>query len=282
MPTYRDEAVVLRTHKLGEADRIITMLSRQRGKIRAVAKGVRRTTSKFGARLEPFSHVDLQFAEGRTLDVVTQVESLHAFGEPLTGDYPAYTAGQVMLETADRLVAEEGEPAVQQYLLLVGALRVLDRGTSDGPRPADDDPGLLPAAGAGGRRVRAVLQPTAPAAGVVGPHQAFSPAAGGVVCERVPAGRARPDRRRRRCELLGALLEGRWTDTRDVPRTRRAGGQRDHRGVRGLAPGPQPALAGPCRALTRAGVRRRGRRSRGRPPPCLRTGRTRWRTSSPS
>ena len=134
VPTYRDEAVVLRTHKLGEADRIITMLSRQRGKIRAVAKGVRRTTSKFGARLEPFSHVDLQFATGRTLDVVTQVESLHAFGEPLTWDYPAYTAGQVMLETADRLVIEEGEPAVQHYLLLVGALRVLNSGTADGPR----------------------------------------------------------------------------------------------------------------------------------------------------
>ena len=74
MPTYRDEALVLRTHKLGEADRIITLLSRRRGKIRAVAKGVRRTSSKFGARLEPFSHVDLQFATGRTLDVVTQVE----------------------------------------------------------------------------------------------------------------------------------------------------------------------------------------------------------------
>ena len=101
-----------------------------------MAKGVRRTSSKFGARLEPFSHVDLQFAEGRSLDVVTQVESLHAFGEPLVADYPAYTAGQVMLETADRLVVEEGEPSLQQYLLLVGALGVLNRGTSDGPRPA--------------------------------------------------------------------------------------------------------------------------------------------------
>ena len=93
VPTYRDEAVVLRTHKLGEADRIITMLSRRHGKIRAAAKGVRRTTSKFGARLEPFSHIDLQLAVGHTLDVITQVESLEAFGEPLTDDYPAYTAG---------------------------------------------------------------------------------------------------------------------------------------------------------------------------------------------
>jgi len=131
VPTYRDEAVVLRTHKLGEADRIITMLSRGHGKVRAVAKGVRRTSSKFGARLEPFSHVDLQFAEGRTLDVVTQVESLHAFGEPLTSDYPGYTAGQAMLETADRLVPEVGEPAVQQYQLLVGALKALGSGTGD-------------------------------------------------------------------------------------------------------------------------------------------------------
>ena len=85
---------MLRTHKLGEADRIITMLSRSRGKLRAVAKGVRRTSSKFGARLEPFSHIDLQFAEGRSLDVVTQVVSLHAFGEPLTSDYPSYTSGR--------------------------------------------------------------------------------------------------------------------------------------------------------------------------------------------
>ena len=92
-------------HKLGEADRIITMLSRRHGKIRTVGKGVRGTTSKFGARLEPFPHIDLQLAVGHTLDVITQVESLNAFDEPLTDDYRAYHACQVMLETADRLVA---------------------------------------------------------------------------------------------------------------------------------------------------------------------------------
>ena len=69
VPLYRDEAIVLRTHKLGEADRIITLLTRQHGRVRAVAKGVRRTTSRFGSRLEPFTHVDLQLAEGRNLDV---------------------------------------------------------------------------------------------------------------------------------------------------------------------------------------------------------------------
>ena len=214
VPTYRDEAVVLRTHKLGEADRIITLLSRRHGKIRAVAKGVRRTTSKFGARLEPFSHIDLQLAVGRSLDVITQVESLDAFGEPLTDNYPAYTAGQVMLETADRLVVEEAEPAVQQYLLLVGALRALNDGTSDGRRTPTLilDSYLLRALGMAGY---------APSffdcarCGLAGPHRAFSPALGGAVCERCrPAGAARPAPET--LALLGALLEGRWRDTRQV------------------------------------------------------------------
>ena len=65
MPSYRAEAIVLRTQKLGEADRIITLLTRERGKVRAVAKGVRRTKSKFGARLEPFSRVDLLVFAGK-------------------------------------------------------------------------------------------------------------------------------------------------------------------------------------------------------------------------
>jgi hypothetical protein len=54
---YRDTGVVLRTHKLGEADRIVVLLTEQHGKVRAVAKGVRKTMSKFGSRLEPMSHV---------------------------------------------------------------------------------------------------------------------------------------------------------------------------------------------------------------------------------
>ncbi|MET0994701.1 MAG: DNA repair protein RecO, partial [Mycobacterium sp.] len=66
MSLYRDEGVVLRTQKLGEADRIVTLLTREHGRVRAVAKGVRRTTSRFGARLEPFMHVDLQLATGRS------------------------------------------------------------------------------------------------------------------------------------------------------------------------------------------------------------------------
>ena len=128
MPSYRAEAIVLRTHKLGEADRIITFLTRERGKIRAVAKGVRRTKSKFGARLEPFSRVDLLMHEGKNLDIITQAESLNAYGQELAIDYTLWTAGQTMLETADRLASEESVAAEAQYLLLVGALRTLVSG----------------------------------------------------------------------------------------------------------------------------------------------------------
>jgi DNA repair protein RecO (recombination protein O) len=215
VPTYRDAAVVLRTHKLGEADRIVTMLSRERGKIRAVAKGVRRTSSKFGARLEPFSHVDIQLATGRTLDVITQAVTLDAFGQGLIDDYPRYTAGEAMLEMADRLVAEEREPALQQYRLLVGALRVLERGTtSDGPRPPSMilDSYLLRSLAVAGYAPS--FGPCA-RCGTVGPHQAFAPPLGGVVCENCrPPGSARPAAET--IGLLAALLEGDWPATRNA------------------------------------------------------------------
>jgi len=90
---YRDIGVVLRVQKLGEADRIVTLLTRRHGRVRAVAKGVRRTTPRFGARLEPFGHVDVQCYTGRTLDVVTQVVTVDGFGSRLVTDYGRYTTG---------------------------------------------------------------------------------------------------------------------------------------------------------------------------------------------
>ena len=124
MPLYRDEAIVLRTHKLGESDRIVTLLTRRLGKVRTVGKGVRRTKSRFGARLEPGMHIDIQCYEGRNLDTVTQVETLDPWGEVIARDYPSWTAATAVLETCDRLT-EEREPALQQYLLALGALRSL-------------------------------------------------------------------------------------------------------------------------------------------------------------
>ena len=65
MPVYSDVGIVLRTHKLGEADRIVTLITQDSGKVRAVAKGVRKTSSRFGSRLEPMSHVQVQLYRGR-------------------------------------------------------------------------------------------------------------------------------------------------------------------------------------------------------------------------
>ena len=98
MPVYRDEAIVLRAQKLGEADRIVTLLTRAHGRVRGVARGVRKTSSRIGARVEPFSHVDVQLYEGRSLDTVTQVESIAAHGAALSSDYPRWTAGTAMLD----------------------------------------------------------------------------------------------------------------------------------------------------------------------------------------
>ena len=68
---YREVGIVLRTMRLGEADKIVTIVTEGRGKVRAVAKGVRKTKSRFGGRLEPLMHVSLQLYEGRSLDTIT-------------------------------------------------------------------------------------------------------------------------------------------------------------------------------------------------------------------
>ena len=141
---YRDDGVVLRTHKLGEADRIITLLTRQNGRVRAVAKGVRRTKSRFGGRLEPFTHVDVLIHPGRSLDVIQQAEVIRAYGKPLATDYPRYTAGTAMLETAEKFTPVEKEPAIRQFLLLIGGLRALGDADAtdyldDSDNPGDDD-----------------------------------------------------------------------------------------------------------------------------------------------
>jgi DNA repair protein RecO (recombination protein O) len=203
VPVYRDEAVVLRTHKLGEADRIVTLLSRRHGKIRAVAKGVRRTGSKFGARLEPFMVADLQLYEGRSLDVIQQAETLGAYGAEIAADYASYTAANAMVETADRLTEAEG--SLQQYLLLVGALRSLSR-REHAPGLTLDSYLLRSLSIAGW----APSFGTCSRCGRPGPHGRIVPQLGGVVCEEcAPPGTAHVDAET--LELLGALLTGAWS-----------------------------------------------------------------------
>jgi DNA repair protein RecO (recombination protein O) len=176
MPLYRDEAVVLRTHNLGEADRIVTMLSKHHGQIRGVAKGVRRTTSKFGSRLEPFMVVDVQLFEGRNLDTVSQVETLAAYGREIIADYAAYTAATAILETAEKLTGDVSSQ--QQYLLLVGALRSLSR--AEHPSSLILDSYLLRALSIAGW---APNFDKCSICGKSGEHGAFSMQLGGVLCD---------------------------------------------------------------------------------------------------
>lgn len=193
---------MLRTHKLGEADRILTLLSREHGKIRAVAKGVRRTSSKFGARLEPFMVADVQFYQGRTLDTVTQAESLASYGADISADYARYTAATAMVETADRLTETEG--SLQQYVLLVGALRSLARAEH---APGDTlDSYLLRALAIAGWAPSFV---DCARCGAAGPHEHVVVQVGGAVCtECAPPGTPRIDADT--MTLLGALLAGEW------------------------------------------------------------------------
>jgi DNA repair protein RecO (recombination protein O) len=222
---------VLRTQKLGEADRIITLLTRRSGRVRAVAKGVRRTKSRFGARLEPFTHVDVMIHPGRSLDVITQAEVIRPYGAPLAGDYPRYTAGTAMLETAERFTPMEKEPALRQFLLLIGGLRALGE-TGEEPREPRLvlDAFLLRSLAVAGyapalgecARCGAVALPAGGAGAAAGGDTgdglpasngarltAFAVAAGGMVCANCrPPGAASPGAPT--VALMLALLRGDW------------------------------------------------------------------------
>jgi DNA repair protein RecO (recombination protein O) len=126
MALYRDQAVVLRSWKLGEADRIISLHTHAHGKVRGVAKGVRRTKSKFGARLEPLSHVSIQLYRGRgDLDTITQVETVDRFVS-LREDSDRFARAEAMLEAVDQ-VAQDREPDGELHIMLVRALRTLNQ-----------------------------------------------------------------------------------------------------------------------------------------------------------
>lgn len=222
---YRDDAVVLRVQKLGESDRIITLLTRKHGRLRAVARGVRRTSSRFGARLEPFGHVDLQLAGdpqgniGSPLHTVSQVEGIDLYGRRFLEDYPRYTTASAIAETAERLTPVEREPSLRLFQLTLGAARA-GRGE---PR---QQPGArrVPAARDGARRLGAgpgrLCRLRHP-----GAHRAFSVPAGGCVCPDCrPPGAAHPAPAT--IDLMSALTTGDWrvADATEVSHRRECSG----------------------------------------------------------
>jgi len=120
---YRDTGVVLRTYKLRESDRIVVFHTAEHGKVRAVAKGVRKTKSKFGARLEPMSHVSLLLYRGRELDIVSQAEAVEPLS-PMLSSLDRASQGLAAIEAVDQLSLER-EPNPQLYRMLVGVLRTI-------------------------------------------------------------------------------------------------------------------------------------------------------------
>lgn len=105
MATYKEEAIVLHAHDLGEADRIVSLITSGRGLRRAVAKGLKRTGSRFGARLEPFTHLHIVLHEGRNLDTVTQADIIAAHAM-LRDDFEKFLFGESMLEVIEKSLQE--------------------------------------------------------------------------------------------------------------------------------------------------------------------------------
>jgi DNA repair protein RecO (recombination protein O) len=170
---YKDEGVVLKTIKLGEADRIVTIFTRYNGKVRAVAKGVRKTKSRFGGRLEPFTRVQLIIYRGRELDTITGADILAPY-KGVRSEYARVAAAAAVAELVEKVMPER-ERALSVYELLLAALDGVARG-ADNVVPAflvkllsvaGFHPQLSVCAGCGGG----------------GDLEGFSAAMGGVVCE---------------------------------------------------------------------------------------------------
>lgn len=203
MPLYKTQGIILGWHKLGEADKILSILTQDEGKVRAVAKGVRRTKSRFGARLEPFTHVDLMCYRGRNLDTVTQAEIIESF-RGVRGDVARFTAAEAMLEIVDK-VAEEHERNVRLFLLLRKGLHALETGPADPAATAEAF--LVKLLGMSG------FGPILSACAVCGhrPVSRFSNAQGGAICDDCQerdARRASPDA----LGWLAGLAEGELDD----------------------------------------------------------------------
>jgi DNA repair protein RecO (recombination protein O) len=176
MALYNDTGIVLRSYPFGEADKVVVLISPNRGKLRTVAKGIRKTKSRFGGRLESCVHVDLVLYEGKNLDMITQVSIIEAFPTLRRHLDRVVTAG-TMIEIAD-IVAQEDEPAQRLFLLLQRGLRALD---ADEPHPDLLTAFLLKVAAIVG--VAPALEHCA-GCGAQDGCTRFSFAAGGALCER--------------------------------------------------------------------------------------------------
>lgn len=182
MSLFSDQGIVLRGYPFGEADRIVVLVSPNQGKVRAVAKGVRRTKSRFGGRLEPLTHVDLLLYQGRSLATVTQVSVIEPFPR-LRLDLDAVMTAGAMAEAVGKATVE-GEPSHRLFLLLQRGLHALESGAGGMDLMASFLLKLMDALG------QAPALSGCAGCGREGPHDRFSLAGGGLFCPACDPGRA--------------------------------------------------------------------------------------------
>ena len=183
MNTLRDEAIVLRTYKSGESDRVVVLWSKSHGKLRAIARGVRKTTSKLGSGLEVMAHVDILLAEGRgELLQVRQVQHVHRFSA-LRQDFDRLSAALALVEVVDA-IPTDNEPDIEIFTMLARALQSLEN--------PDFAPHLVPAAF---YFKMLAIDGSAPQldecvnCGAEGPLVSFNAEAGGLLCVACRSGR---------------------------------------------------------------------------------------------
>lgn len=205
---YKDEGVVLKTIKLGEADRIVTLFTRDNGKVRAVAKGIRKTKSRFGGRLEPFTRAHLMIYKGRNLDTITSVDVVDSF-DSVRKDYLRLTSAAALVEVVEKIIPDR-ERLVPVYKLLLDGLEAL----AIQPLPTIVPAFLVKLLSLSGYHPQ--LSNCA-GCGRMDALEGFSPGLGGAVCEECwredrDAQRLAPDR----IALMGLLLGSEFGTTADA------------------------------------------------------------------
>lgn len=179
---YRVSSLVIRQRNLGEADRIVTLYTRERGKLSAVAKSARRTQSRLAGGLQLFCHAQVQLAAGRSLEIATQVQPADLFYH-LRDDVRAYSHACYAAELLDALV-DEGAPDPPLFELLLETFRGLDGGGDPPTLIRGFELKLLARLGYGPEMVNCVICSTEIGASGAG----FSVSQGGVTCGRCARG----------------------------------------------------------------------------------------------
>ena len=192
---------MLRTYRLGEADLIVVLLTREHGQVRGVAKAIRKSKSRFGAKLDRFTRASVQIYPGRGLANITDADALESYAGPIVSDPDRYFAGCAALEVA-QLFGGEDEAV---FSLLDATLREVASSETSLPFVNVIDRFVLQCLDLAGWAPSLV---NCAQCGKVGPHRAFNPAAGGAVCVSCrPPGSATPPPQAVR--LLWLLANGR-------------------------------------------------------------------------